>query len=159
MTSGPCQNQGPNGVGAPGGDLCGTVTVMVTCRTGGTTFSFGPMTLTAFAESGTHTVVGGLAAGVAARCTFTVTYAADAPSVLSTRALQPVTWTLTAEEIPSTTTPSPPSPGDEAAAPGPGPLAFTGGDALPLVLTGLALLLLGGLLFSISRRHASGTAV
>jgi hypothetical protein len=53
---------------------------------------------------------------------------------------------------PSLTTPSRP-------APGPGPhrtgFAFTGGDVLPLTVTGLAPLLAGGLLFWLSRRPRS----
>ena len=188
MAAGTCRNEDTSGVGTPDGDLCGTVTVAVLCTSGATTFSYGPTTLPEFAESGTHTIVGGLAPGAAARCTFTVGYPADAPYFFFTRAVQPVTWTMTAAEVPPTTPPTttapttgppttappptaspttgPPSvapPGPPARpavpaapAPGatprqPGALAFTGGDALPLALAGLALLLIGGLLYWWSR--------
>jgi hypothetical protein len=161
MIAGPCQNQGPDGIGEPGGDLCSVATVTVTCTTEGPTFSYGPATLTDFATTGAATIVSGLASGASARCTFTVTHPVDGPTVLSTRALQPVTFTLSAAEPPPTTTPPttaeavagagdvpPPSPG---AAPGRGALPVTGDQALLLALTGLALLTLGGLLLGLSR--------
>jgi hypothetical protein len=161
MAAGPCQNQGPAGIGEPRGDLCSTATVTVTCTTAGTTFSYGPTTLTAFAAAGIATIVSGLASGASTRCTFTVTYPLDAPTVLSTRALQPITFTLTAPEPSPTTTPPttaiavagadqarPPS---ASASPGRGALPVTGDQALLQAFTGLALLILGGLLLGCSR--------
>jgi hypothetical protein len=154
LSAGACQNQAMSGVGqAP--DLCGTVTVSIACTSGGGTFSFGPVTLPDFAQAGTLTVDDGLAVGQAATCRFTTTYP-EAPTTLSeaARAVQSLTWAITADEPPPTTPPphtSRPSGSTATTPPGPGALAFTGGDALPLVLAGLALLLLGGLLLWRSR--------
>ncbi|MBO0731601.1 MAG: LPXTG cell wall anchor domain-containing protein, partial [Acidimicrobiaceae bacterium] len=90
--------------------LCETVTVTILCTTGGTaSFSFGPATLTAFGASGTHLVANGLAAGASSTCTFTVEYPANAPFIAPARSVQPVTWTLTAPEVPPTTTIPPPT--------------------------------------------------
>ena len=220
LAGGPCRNTGPGGVGAPGGDLCGLITVTITCCQPGAppraqaatlagaarvqpaaeddppmqpaavdllvrpaaapTFTLGPISLAAFAQSGTHTVFTGLAPGASVLCTFTVTYPPDGPFVFSTRAIQAVAWTLTGEEAPPTTVPpttAPPTTAPPGTAPpgvtppavtppgavvttprAPGALAFTGGDTLPLALAGLVLLVLGGLLYWFSRPRAPDLA-
>jgi hypothetical protein len=167
MTPGACQNQAL-ATGVPTGDLCGILTVTISCTTGNSTFSYGPQTLTTFGEQGTQTVNNGLAAGASSTCQFTVTYPADPSSGAAsdpgtTLGVQPITWTLTANEA---TTPTPPpttpaTPGAPAGvAPGPatpsavpGPLAVTGSYALALALVGLALLVIGRVLSRMSRRR------
>lgn len=149
-----CRNQPLHG-GTAGADLCATVTVAVDCATGGSPFSLGPQTLTSFGQEGTRTVTAGLAPGASATCRFTVAYPLDAPLITEAlRAVQPVTWTLTAGETP------PPSDGvaPGPSTPGRGPLALTGVDVLPLVLAGVALLAAGGLALRWSRRRRGDAA-
>ncbi|HEY7073163.1 MAG TPA: hypothetical protein VH479_23760 [Acidimicrobiales bacterium] len=159
-----CENRPLDGATAVA-DLCGTVTVTVGCEagggagtgTGGTTFGSGPQTLAAFGQDGTHTVSPPLGPGEAVTCMFTTAYPADGPPIeQAVRAVQPVTWTLVAPEPPARS----PSGGAEAAGrPGSGPLAFTGGDALPLTLAGVALLAVGGALHRRSRRLRRAVAL
>jgi|GEM_PF-7083753 len=90
--------------------LCDTVEVSILCTTGGAeTFSLGPMTLNQFGDSGTHVVSNGLAPGNSSTCTFTTEYPLHAPLILGARSVQPVTWTLTAAEVPPPTTTIPPA--------------------------------------------------
>jgi hypothetical protein len=143
LSPGPCRTEALNGATATA-DLCTTVTVAVACDLGGTSIAFGPETLLRFAQVGGGRAATGLAAGDSATCGFAVTYPADAPPVTeAVRAVQPVTWTLVAEE-PPTPSPSPsvavsPSAVERAD----GLLPVTGGDVRLLVLSGLALAVAG----------------
>jgi hypothetical protein len=171
MTPGACQNQ-TLVAGVPTGDLCGTLTVTISCTTGNSTFSYGPQTLTTFGEQGTHTIETGLAPGASSTCRFTVTYPAGADIAAAsvagmTLGTQAITWTLTANEAP-TPTPSPPTtpgapaavtPGPAAPSTVPGPLAVTGSYPLALALAGLALLVVGRVLSRLSRRRDHHSAV
>jgi hypothetical protein len=160
LSPGSCQNHALSG-GIAAGDLCGTVTVAIFCTTGAATFSYGPQTLTTFGQQGVHTVNSGLAAGASSTCRFTVTYPGGATFPPATLAVQPVTWTLTANEAPTPTPAPPTTPGAPAGvAPGaaapssvPGPLAVTGSDELVLALAGFALLVVGRVLSRLARRR------
>jgi hypothetical protein len=168
-----CQNQALDG-GTALADLCDTVTVAVDCAADGTTFSLEPQTLGSFGQDA-HTVAAPLAPGASATCRFDVAYPTDRPAITERlRAVQPVTWTLMAPDVPGPgpgpgQEPGPgqgrglePAPGPsggvtpEPAPPSRGPLAFTGGDALLLSLAGLALLIVGAVLHRLSRHHGRG---
>jgi hypothetical protein len=160
-----CANRPLDG-GAAVADLCGTVTVAVACEGGGRTFGLGPQTLTRFGQDGSHTLAAPLAAGEATTCQFDLRYPADAPAIgQALQAVQPVTWTLVAPEplSPSPSlSPSVPLPGGSAPASAPpsrGPLAFTGGGAVPFALAGVALLVVGAVLHRLSRRHGRDGAL
>ena len=158
LVAGPCQTEPLSGEVALA-DLCATITVALDCTAGDATFSLEPQTLTSFGQGVSHSVAAPLAAGASATCQFTITYPADAPpATQELRAVQPATWTLVAPDAPS---PTPSDPGGGAspapAVPPRGPLAFTGADALPLVLAGVALLVAGGVLYRF-RRHDRGAA-
>jgi hypothetical protein len=164
LSPGSCDNYAITG-GAALSDLCGTLEVAVACTTGGTTSTFGPATLTNFGEVGTWSLNRGLAPDASTSCTFTVMYPADKPALSAgTGAHQPVTWTLTAGDIPPQATPPPPGvvPGPlssgaslspTSVAPLAGPLPFTGIDSLGLAIVGSVLLATGGVMLWWSRRR------
>jgi len=169
LSPGSCHNYAVTG-SRPPSDLCDTVDVAVACTTEGTTYTFGPATLTNFGEAGTQALNRGLAPGASTTCTFMETYPANKPALTAgTGADQPVTWTLTAGEIPppATTprpgaTPGPPEPsasqGPALVAPFSGPLPSTGTGSLALAMVGSVMLATGGAMLRWSRRRDHHTA-
>jgi LPXTG-motif cell wall-anchored protein len=165
LLPGSCHNYTVNG-GPPTSDLCGTVDLVVACTTGGTTNALGPTTLTNFGEIGTQALTRALAPGASTTCTFTETYPAHTPAPSAgTGADQPVTWLLTAGDIPpQANTPRPgevsgqPAPGNSLGpaqvAPQSGLLPSTGTGALSITIVGSVLLATGGVMFWWSRRRA-----
>jgi hypothetical protein len=150
LTPGTCANEALSRVPV---DLCSTVSVAVSCTTGGSNISLGPQSLTAFSELGPQIVDSGLASGASTTCTFTVSFPPGSPAALqSTRAEQPDTWTLVSNET-VTPTPSGPAPGPSAPGAVPGPLAVTGSNPIVLALLGLALLVTGRVLVRAVRRR------